>query len=62
MKLRSQLNCLAVGWLIILAPFFLVTYELVNQFTATRADINSVVYSWEQYIPLFRSLLFLTVV
>ena len=51
MKLRSQLNCLTVGWLIILAPFFLVTYELVNQFTATRADINSVVYSWEQYIP-----------
>ena len=51
MKLRSQLNCLAVGWLIILAPFFLITYELVNQFTATRADINSVVYSWEQYIP-----------
>ncbi|MGE9659217.1 hypothetical protein ACQP6C_12090 [Snodgrassella alvi] len=51
MKLRSPLNCLAVGWLIILAPFFLVTYELVNQFTATRANINSVVYSWEQYIP-----------
>ena len=50
MKLRSQLNCLAVSWLIILASYFLLTYELVNQFTATRADINSVVYSWEQYI------------
>lgn len=43
MKLRSQLNCLAIGWLIILAPYFLVTYELVNQFIATRTDINSVV-------------------
>lgn len=35
----------------VLAPFFFLTYRQVNQFTAGRGDVGSVVFSWEQNIP-----------
>lgn len=51
MNLRSKINLQAVGWLCLLGPYFFLTYGQINQFTATRININSIVFNWEQYIP-----------
>lgn len=47
----SKIKLQAVGWLFLLGPYFFLTYSLVNQFTATRTNISSIVFGWEQYIP-----------
>ncbi|MEB4673314.1 phosphatase PAP2/dual specificity phosphatase family protein [Enterobacteriaceae bacterium G50] len=51
MTTRYTLFRQGVGWLIVLAPFFFLTYGQVNQFTAGRGDVGSVVFSWEKNIP-----------
>ena len=34
-----------------LAPFFFLTYSLANWATSQRANVGSVVFGWERYIP-----------
>ncbi|ROR11460.1 phosphatase PAP2/dual specificity phosphatase family protein [Erwinia sp. JUb26] len=38
-------------WLLLLGPLFFLSYGQVNHFTATRADVGSLVFSWEHAIP-----------
>ncbi|MBW7983416.1 PAP2 superfamily protein [Enterobacillus tribolii] len=38
-------------WLVVLAPLFFLTYGQVNQFTAGRAGVESLVFGWETQIP-----------
>lgn len=38
-------------WLLLLGPLFFLTYGQVNQYTATRQDVGSLVFSWEHSIP-----------
>ncbi|MBK5142847.1 phosphatase PAP2/dual specificity phosphatase family protein [Budviciaceae bacterium BWR-B9] len=48
---RRQLWLRAGVWLLFLAPFFFLTYGQVNQFTATRDDVEVLAFSWESSIP-----------
>jgi hypothetical protein len=41
----------AALWLLFLGPFFFITYGWVNNFTAGRADVSSLVFWWEHKIP-----------
>jgi len=38
-------------WLVLLGPLFFLSYGQVNQFTATRHDVGSIVLGWEHAIP-----------
>lgn len=38
-------------WLLLLGPLFFLSYGQVNQFTATRNDVASMVFTWEHAIP-----------
>ncbi|PIF21663.1 phosphatase PAP2/dual specificity phosphatase family protein [Candidatus Pantoea floridensis] len=38
-------------WLLLLGPFFFLSYGQVNLYTATRSDIGSIVFNWERAIP-----------
>ncbi|KAA8997039.1 phosphatase PAP2/dual specificity phosphatase family protein [Affinibrenneria salicis] len=38
-------------WLLLLAPLFFLSYGQVNQFTAGRENVGSVVFDWERHIP-----------
>lgn len=38
-------------WLVLLGPLFFLSYGQVNQFTATRHDVGSMVLGWEHAIP-----------
>jgi protein-tyrosine phosphatase/membrane-associated phospholipid phosphatase len=38
-------------WLMLLAPFFFISYNFCNWFTAHRTDVGVIVFNWEQQIP-----------
>ncbi|WP_277975890.1 phosphatase PAP2/dual specificity phosphatase family protein [Pantoea endophytica] len=38
-------------WLMLLGPLFFLSYGQVNTFTATRDDVESLVFAWERSIP-----------
>ncbi|MET1076748.1 MAG: phosphatase PAP2/dual specificity phosphatase family protein [Pseudomonas sp.] len=43
----------AVVWLLLLAPLFFLSYGLANDLTARRDDVGSLVFDWEQGMPLW---------
>lgn len=51
MTTRGSVYRQGCGWLLLLAPFFFLTYGQVNQFTAGREPVGSLAFAWEQYIP-----------
>ncbi|MGE8328978.1 phosphatase PAP2/dual specificity phosphatase family protein [Pseudomonas urmiensis] len=42
-----------VLWLLLLGPFFFLSYGLANTYTATRDDVGSLVFAWETQMPLW---------
>ncbi|MBK0034780.1 phosphatase PAP2/dual specificity phosphatase family protein [Erwinia sp. S43] len=48
---RYRLWIQGLCWLLLLGPLFFLSYGQVNHFTATRADVGSLVFSWEHAIP-----------
>lgn len=52
-RLRRELWPKALLWLLFLGPYFFLTYGQVNQFTATRSDIATMVFGWESSIPFW---------
>ncbi len=42
-----------VFWLLLLGPFFFLSYGLVNTHTASRSDVGSLVFGWEHGMPLW---------
>ncbi|GKX54192.1 hypothetical protein SOASR030_03040 [Leminorella grimontii] len=50
---RRELWPKALLWLLFLGPYFFLTYGQVNQFTATRSDVATLVFGWESAIPFW---------
>lgn len=48
---KRQIFLFGLLWLVFLAPFFFLTYGQVNHYTATLANVPSLVFSWEKHIP-----------
>lgn len=46
MTTRRAVIIQGIGWLMVLAPFFFLTYGMANQFTAGRENIGSLVFGW----------------
>ena len=44
-----------VLWLLLLAPFFFLSYGLVNSHTASRDDVGSLVFGWPGPLMLVAS-------
>ncbi|QVM92069.1 phosphatase PAP2/dual specificity phosphatase family protein [Pseudomonas entomophila] len=42
-----------VLWLLLLGPFFFLSYGLSNTYTAGRDDVGSLVFAWERHMPLW---------
>ncbi|NIF26146.1 phosphatase PAP2/dual specificity phosphatase family protein [Pantoea sp. Tr-811] len=42
-----------VLWLLLLGPLFFISYGLANTLTAGRSDVGSLVFAWEQRMPLW---------
>lgn len=45
-------------WLAFLAPFFFVSYNFCNWYTAQRSDVGVIVFAWEQHIPFLQWTIF----
>ena len=43
----------ALYWLLFLGPFFFASYGLSNWLASQRSDVGSIVFGWEQAIPLW---------
>lgn len=43
----------ALLWLMLLAPFFFLSYGLANWLAAQRDDVGTLAFSWERHIPLW---------
>lgn len=43
----------AVLWLLLLAPFFFASYGFATWYTARRAEVPSLVFAWEAYMPFW---------
>jgi membrane-associated phospholipid phosphatase len=41
----------AALWLVLLSPFFFITYGLANWLASQRTDVGTVVFTWERWIP-----------
>lgn len=41
----------SIAWLLLLGPFFFLSYNFSNHWAASRAVTASVVFDWERYIP-----------
>src|SRR5262245_61797941 len=41
----------AVAWLVVLAPFFFLTYNLANAAASRRANVPVLMFAWERHIP-----------
>lgn len=41
----------ALGWLLLLGPFFFTTYGFATWVTGLREDVGVVVFAWERHIP-----------
>lgn len=44
---------LAIVWLVVLGPFFFLSYGLANHLASQRADVGSIVFAWETQIPFW---------
>ncbi|MBK7952661.1 MAG: phosphatase PAP2/dual specificity phosphatase family protein [Candidatus Accumulibacter sp.] len=42
----------ALAWLLVLGPFFFLSYGLATWASSQRSDVGSIVFSWERHIPL----------
>lgn len=40
-------------WLLFLAPFFFLSYGFANQYASQLINVPSIVFAWEQHIPLW---------
>ncbi|MDS7594340.1 serine/threonine protein phosphatase [Agrobacterium tumefaciens] len=43
----------AALWLLLLAPFFYLTYGVANWLASLRADVPDLAFSWEKHIPFW---------
>src|SRR5580693_148082 len=43
----------ALRWLMVLTPFFFLTYGFANWAATQRAYVPSIVFGWEHHIPFF---------
>ena len=43
----------ALGWLLLLGPFFFLSYGLANWWTSQLGQVDSLVFSWEHRIPFW---------
>lgn len=41
----------ATLWLLLIGPFFFLTYNFANEVSANRDDVGSIVFEWERLIP-----------
>ncbi len=51
MKQHSRLWLRACLWLLLLGPFFFLSYSLSNWLAAQHSNVASIVFEWEKHIP-----------